>query len=106
MPNRSQRHKAQVHGYRPVIANILPDTATLTAAGAIGRTIATLSAVGGVAPLTYAFTANGGLSAQISGNLLVTTADPCGAVGLRTPQITVTDDVGQTKTETINVTLT
>jgi hypothetical protein len=107
MPQRSQRHKEQVHGYRPpAITGILPDTATIVAAGAIGRTIATLSVTGGTAPITYSITAAGGLSATIAGNLLNTSANPCGTVGAKTVGIMATDAWGKTLTENMTVTLT
>lgn len=107
MSVRSQRHKEQVHGYRaPAITGILPDTATIVAAGAIGRTIATLTVTGGTPPVTYAISAAGGLSAVIAGNLLNTSANPCGTAGAKTVGITATDSWGQTLAENITVTLT
>jgi hypothetical protein len=114
MPNRSQAHLLRVGRYTsggvsplpPAITGISPDTATIVAAGAIGRTIATLSVTGGTAPVTYAITAAGGLSAVISGNALNTSANPCGTVGAKTVSIQATDARGQTLTETITVTLT
>jgi 3-keto-L-gulonate-6-phosphate decarboxylase len=105
--SRSQRHKEQVHGYRaPEITGISPDTASIAAAGAIGRLIATLSVTGGTAPITYAITAAGGLSAVIAGNLLNTSVNPCGTVGAKTVGIQATDAKGKTITETMTVTLT
>jgi hypothetical protein len=107
MPQRSQRHKEQVHGYRaPEITGILPDTATIAAAGAVGRTIATLSVSGGTPPVTYSITAAGGLSAVIAGNLLNTSVNPCGTAGAKTVGIMATDSQGKTLTENITVTLT
>ena len=107
MPHRSQRHKEQVHGYRPPeITGIAPDTASIAAAGAIGRLIATLSVTGGTAPVTYAILAGGGLSAVIAGNLLNTSVDPCGTVGAKTVSIQATDSKGKTLTENIVVTVT
>jgi 3-keto-L-gulonate-6-phosphate decarboxylase len=107
MPVRSQRHKEQVHGYRaPEITGISPDTATIAAAGAVGRTIATLSVSGGTAPVTYSITAAGGLSAVIAGNLLNTSVNPCGTAGAKTVGIMATDSQGKTLTENITVTLT
>jgi hypothetical protein len=117
MSRRSQSRKLEVHGINsdgerppwavaPPITGISPDTATIAAAGAIGRTIATLSMTGGTAPATYAITAAGGLSAVILGNALNTSVNPCGTVGPKTVSIQATDARGQTKTETIVVTLT
>lgn len=114
MPNRSQSHMLRTGRYTsggvsppsPEITGILPDTATIAAAGAVGRTIATLSVTGGTAPVTYAITAAGGLSAVIAGSALNTSVDPCGTVGAKTVSIQATDSKGQTKTETITVTLT
>src|SRR4029077_1868377 len=104
---RSQRHKAEVHGYRaPAITGILPDTASIAAAGAICRTIATLSVSGGTPPITYSITAAGGLSAVIAGNLLNTSVNPCGTVGAKTVTILATDSQSKTLTEDITVTLT
>jgi hypothetical protein len=107
MPHRSQRHKEQVHGYQPPeITGILPDTASIAAAGAVGRLIATLSATGGTAPIAYTITAAGGLSAVIAGNLLNTSVNPCGTVGAKTVTIMAIDRWGKTLTENITVTLT
>ena len=54
MPQRSQRHKDEFQPLLgPPITNILPDTATIAAVGAVGRTVATLSIAGGTAPVTY-----------------------------------------------------
>ena len=67
MTVRSQRHKEQVHGSAaPAIIGISPDTASIAAAGAVGRTIATFTTTGGTAPFTYSIAAPGGLSAVIS----------------------------------------
>ena len=107
MPTRSQRHKQEFQGYRsPAITAINPDTASIAAAGAVGRTVATMSVAGGTPPITYAVTAGGGLSAAMNGNLLQTTVNPCGTAGVKTVSISATDPWGQTKTETIAVTVT
>lgn len=108
MTVRSQRHKEQVHGSTPApaITGISPDTATLTATGAVGRTVATLSVTGGTAPVTYSIAAAGGLSAAIAGNLLQTSVNPCGTAGAKTVGITATDSRSKTLTENIVVTLT
>ena len=107
MGRRSQIHKEQVHGYRPpAITGISPDTATIAAAGAVGRTVATLSVTGGTAPITYSITAANGLSAVIAGNLLNTSADPCGTAGAKAVGIMATDSKGKTITENLVVTLT
>jgi 3-keto-L-gulonate-6-phosphate decarboxylase len=105
---RSQRHKAEVHSYisSPLITGILPDTATIAASGAVGRTVATLSVTGGTAPITYSITAAGGLSAVIAGNLLQTSVNPCGTAGAKTVGIMATDSKSKTLTENIVVTLT
>lgn len=107
MTQRSQRHKEQTHGYRPPeITGISPDTASIAAAGVVGRTVATLVTTGGTAPFTYSITAAGGLSAVIAGNLLNTSVNPCGTVGAKTVGIMVTDAKGKTLTENMTVTLT
>lgn len=108
MTARSQRHKEQVHGMIPPvpITGILPDTATIAASGAVGRTVATLSTQGGTAPFSYSITAAGGLSAVIAGNLLQTSVNPCGTAGVKTVSIQSTDARGQVKVETIAVTVT
>jgi hypothetical protein len=106
MSVRSQHHKAQVHGYKPNFVGILPDTATIAAAGAVGRTVATLSSTGGTPPVTFSIFAAGGLAAAITGNLLQTTVNPCGTVGAKTVGITARDSIGKTLTENIVVTLT
>jgi len=114
MPNRSQAHLLRtgrnssggVRPPSPAITGVLPDTATLAAAGAVSRTIATLSAAGGVPPFTWSTVSAGGLSFNIIGNSMVTTVDPCGTVGLHTAQVMATDSFGKTLTEPIAVTLT
>ena len=65
-----------------------------------------MSVAGGTPPITYAVTAGGGLSAAMNGNLLQTTVNPCGTAGVKTVSISATDPWGQTKTETIAVTVT
>jgi Asp/Glu/hydantoin racemase len=107
MIQRSQNHKEQVHGYRPpAITGILPDTASIAAAGAVGRTIATLSANGGTPPIAYTITSAGGLSAVIVGTQLNTSVNPCGTVGAKTVVITATDRWAQSRTENLIVTVT
>ena len=107
MPTRSQRHKQEFQGYRsPAITGISPDSASIAAAGAVGRTIATLSVVGGTPPITYAVVSAGGLSATFFNNLLQTSVNPCGTAGVKTVSVSATDDWGQTKTENIAVTVT
>lgn len=113
MAVRSQAHmlrtgRSTSGGVQPnaPITGINPDTATLAAAGAVGRTIATLSVVGGTAPITYALVTAAGVSASFTANVLKTTVDPCGTAGVKTMSVSATDAVGQTKTETLAVTLT
>lgn len=106
MGRRSQLRKYENHGYRPPITGISPNTATIAAAGVAGRTVTTLSIAGGVAPATYTIANAGGLSLAISGNLLLTNANPVGAVGPATVNIKATDGRGQTLTEPIAVTVT
>lgn len=106
MPNRSQRLKeARELPGRP-ITNILPDTATIAAAGAVGRTVATLSITGGSLPVTYAIANAGGMSIALSGSTIVTTVNPCGTAGAKSVSVMATDSKFQTKTETITVTVT
>jgi hypothetical protein len=106
MPQRSQRHLREAQGRIVTITGISPDTTSITAAGAVGRTVAALSVTGGTAPITYTIDNAGSLSLGITGNLLQTAADPVGAVGDTTVGITATDSVGQTLTENIAVTVT
>lgn len=92
---------------KPPITSLLPDTATLPAAGAVGRTLAALSAVGGSPAFTYTLTNSAGLSIAISGdNLVKTTANPYGTAGAKTISVQVKDARNLTKTETIAVTVT
>lgn len=90
----------------PPITGITPNTATIAADGAVNRTVATLGIAGGTAPATYAIAGAGGLSLNISGNLLRTNADPVGTAGPHTVSITATDAEGETKTEDVVVTVT
>lgn len=106
MPQRSQLRKYDNQVSRPPITNILPDTATIAAAGAVGRTVATMSIVGGTPPVIYTIANAAGLSIAISGNLIVTTVNPVGTAGAKSVSITATDVRQQTKTETITVTVT
>ena len=114
MPQRSQSHKRAIQSYdsggntnAPPITGIGPDTATIAAVGAVSRTVATLSVTGGTAPIVYTIANAAGMSIAITGgNLLTTTVNPCGTVGAKAVQITATDARGQTKTETITVTVT
>jgi 3-keto-L-gulonate-6-phosphate decarboxylase len=103
---RSQRHVAEVRNRIVPITGISPDTASIAAAGAIGRTVATLSVAGGTAPVTYTIANAGGLSLAIVGNLLQTTVNPVGTVGAKTVSIMATDSAGQILTENITVTVT
>ena len=103
---RSQRHVAEVRNRIVPITGISPDTASIAAAGAVGRTVATLSITGGTAPVTYTTTNAGGLALEITGNLLKTTVNPVGTVGAKTVGIRATDSKGQTLTENITVTVT
>lgn len=112
MPTRSQRHVREIRGVdssggpTPPITGIAPDTATLTAAGAVGRTICTAVPSGGTAPFTYSVAVAAGLACAFTGANLLTTVNPAGTVGAKATQVTVTDARGQTKTEVITVTLT
>lgn len=116
MVGRSQRHMLEVQGYDssgdigpgggPAPTGISPDVASIAAAGVVDRTIATLTATGGQGPYTFSIAAAAGVSAQIVGNLLKTTVNPAGTVGLHTMSITVKDQRAMTKTETLAVTLT
>jgi len=103
---RSQRHLREVQGRIVAITSISPDTTSITAAGAVNRTVAALAVTGGTAPITYTIANAGGLTLNIAGNLLRTGADPVGPVGVTTVGITATDSLGQTRTENIAVTVT
>lgn len=105
MAHRSQA-RADDRLPRPPITGILPDTATIAAAGAVGRTVATLSVTGGTPAIIYAITNAGGMSIAISNNLIVTTVNPCGTAGAKTVTVSATDRRFQTKSETIAVTVT
>lgn len=109
MTKHSQRRKAEIHGYNPPpITAILPDTATITAAGVVARVLATLSVTGGTGAIVYTIANPGGLAVTIVGpsNQVRTTVDPVGTVGVHLLAITATDAWGKTLTENITVTLT
>lgn len=113
---RSQRHMKHVQGINasgdigpgggPGPTGISPDVASIAAAGAVGRTIATLSTVGGQSPYTYRIIAAAGVSAQFVGAALQTTVNPAGTVALHTMSIETRDQRGNTLTENLAVTLT
>src|SRR6476659_5945635 len=109
MPTRSQLHLVRVGrppAGVPPVTSVLPDTASIAAAGAVGRTIATLSATGGTPPLTFFIANPAGLAMVIAGNLLNTAADPVGTAGSKLVAIKATDAFGATLTETLTVTVT
>lgn len=106
MPQRSQSRMAANRGYRPPITSILPDTASIAAAGAVNRVIATMSVVGGVIPITYTVTDAAGLNLNVLNNTLRTNLNPVGTAGSKAVVVKATDGVGQTKSETITVTVT
>lgn len=111
---RSQRHMRVVEGVDssgqigpgPAPTGILPDTASIAAAGVVGRTIATLSTTGGQGPYTYTIVNAAGVSAAIVGAALQTTVDPAGTAALHTMSILSKDQRGSTVTENLAVTLT
>lgn len=106
MPHRSQAALLARSRPGPPITGILPNTVTIAAAGAVGRTVATLSVTGGLAPITYSISSAGGMSIAISGNLIVTTVNPCGTAGAKTVQVMAVDRLYTTLTEPITVTVT
>lgn len=111
---RSQRHMRDVEGLDssgnigpgPAPTGISPDVASIAAAGATGRVIATLSTTGGQGPYTYTIIAAAGVSAQFVGSQLQTTVNPAGTVALHTMSIMSKDQRGSTITENLAVTLT
>jgi hypothetical protein len=89
------------------IVGLSPDTAaSLAAAGIVGRTIATMSIVGGKLPAVFTIANAGGVSCAFTGADLKTTVNPAGTAGAKTIAITATDAQNQTKTENLAVTLT
>jgi hypothetical protein len=120
MPNRSQRHLVERQGYdssgwgpgtgppSPPITGILPNAATVAAAGAVGRTLVTLLAAGGTGPFTWSVINNAGLALgiQISTNLIVSTQDPIGVAGPYTIRVRALDSVGVRLDEDIALTVT
>jgi hypothetical protein len=106
MPHRSQRHVFTVQLPTIPITNVLPNVATIAAAGAVGRIVTSLGVSGGNPPITYTIVNAGGLALTIAGNLLKTTADPVGALGAATVDIGAYDSRGQSLTESITVTVT
>lgn len=113
---RSQRHKKYVQGFDssgsagpgggPPPVSFAPVVASLAAAGATGRTIATLVPTGGLAPYVWSIVTAAGVSAQFVGNLLQTTVNPAGTVALHTMSISVRDQRGFVFTNSLAVTLT
>ena len=117
MPTRSQEHLLRVGRATsggqlppvlqpPPITNILPDTANITAVGAVGRVVAALSVVGGTPPVVFTITSAGGLAINIVGAEIRTTADPVGPVAMTGVTVQAADLRGQIKTEAIAVTVT
>lgn len=113
---RSQRHKKYVQGVTSSgdigpgggsgPTGISPDVASIAAAGAVDRTIETLSTVGGQGPYVYSIINAAGVSAQFVGNLLKTTVNPAGTAALHTMSIQVRDQRGNVLVENLAVTLT
>lgn len=116
MVGRSQRHKQQIQGVDssgnvgpgggPGPTGIAPDTATIAAAGAVDRTIATMVTTGGQGPYNYSIIAAAGVSAQFVGAALKTTVNPAGTVALHNMSIQTRDTRGNVLTENLAVTLT
>jgi hypothetical protein len=115
--SRSQRHLREVRGYDsggyrqpgffpPPITATTPSTASATAAGAVNRTLTTLTALGGTQPYTWTVTSNGGTNVNILGNLLRANADPVGTVGVKNLALLCTDARGQTRALALALTLT
>jgi len=90
----------------PPITATGPTTALGTAAGAVGRVIATLTASGGTPPYVWTVANAGGMSVNIVGAQLRTTADPAGSVGTHNVDLVCTDSRSQTRPLTCVVTLT
>jgi hypothetical protein len=84
-----------------------PTSATLPAAGPIGRTVANLSVKGATLPVVYVLRDNlSNLQVAFSGSLLNTTANPVGTVGTHHLGIRATDAEGRTYQGALVVTLT
>lgn len=113
MGRHSQRRLRELRGYdsggnanAPPVTGFAPTAASIAAAGAVARVIATLVPTGGAAPYTYAMSVSAGLAAAFTGNQLKTTVDPAGTVGLHTATVVVTDGLGRSYSSTLAVTLT
>lgn len=115
MPTRSQAHLLRTGRYTsggvspfpPAIGGVSPDSASIANASAVNTTVATLTATGGTPPFTFTIASNpDALAVAISGNLLRSTVNPIGALGLHNFSVTATDARGQTKTDTLPITLT
>jgi len=89
------------------ITGVGPELASETAAGAVGRTLATFSATGGTPPYTFSVgnLAASGLAASVQGNLLVADADPAGVPQGYILQVTATDSEGESLMEETALTL-
>lgn len=114
---RSQRHKRLVQGFDsygsagpnagPAPTGFTPTTASIAAAGAVDRTIATLVGTGpGLPPYRYSIITTAGVSAQFVGAALKTTVNPAGTVALHTMSIQIRDQRAMTFTQNLAVTLT
>jgi hypothetical protein len=106
---RSQRHIQETRFLTgPPITAILPDTATLVGAGAVGRTVATLSITGGTAPVRYTLVDTAGLAITIApgSNLITTTVNPYGTAGAKAVNVAATDARNRTLNEVLTVTVT
>lgn len=107
MTKRSQWRKQELYGYHPpAITGINPDTATIAAAGTVGRVIASLTVAGGTPPITYTIANAAGLSLALPLADLLTAANPVGVAGTYPVSITAKDSWNKTLTETITVTVT
>lgn len=88
-------------------SDFTPIEATLTAAGALNRLVATMATKNAVEPMTFTIAQNpGALHLAFTGKELRTTANPAGAVGTHYVQITAVDDEGTGFSGTIKITLT
>jgi hypothetical protein len=93
----------------PAMTALAPLTATLAAAGAVGRLIADINPTGGTPPYAFAIVANpqnAAVNINPNDGKIVSTADPIGTAGVKNVSVKATDGYGLTLTNVCAVTLT
>lgn len=92
----------------PNITALAPLTATLAAAGAVGRQVADINPVGGTAPFTWSIAANPDaikVGIDPDTGVILTQFDPVGSAAAHNLSIKAVDGYGKTLTNVVVVTL-